>query len=382
MSEPYEPIFSSRDVLTKQKNAKLKRNSTDSKYFYIHACLTYLALNHHYSFIILNKKRTNTKLAPLFEISYIFDEIGNLIFDSTQKYLVVNSNIVFDANDLPIKATNEIRDFSDGDKRRKEESTTESKVLNVMNFINHKLKKFFPFQDFKEQRTKTANPSKLSSIKLCEIPSYNIKASRYEMKKRSVVEEEDGKNGLHYFARTFSAMNVTKYARPRETVIFLGNVPSKYDGKYVTIKKVPFEEYEREMRLLKTPQMVEVISDDSTTEVEEKSNECVVIDSGVGERLNEVLKESEKDERGEEKVVSVDIPNTAVKTTPQGNFIQDVYYVPVTLINGVVVPLFNMNFFKTAKRYTLNVNTLVTERKKEENSDGISGGKEVVAAKK
>ncbi|ELP90901.1 hypothetical protein EIN_360240 [Entamoeba invadens IP1] len=266
----------------KQKNTKLKQESTNSKYYYVHSCLGYLAKKKKYSFIVFNNKRTNFKMASHFEIANIFDEKGKLVYDSNKKYLVENSNIVFDSDGLPIKKSSLINTsecVTISESKGVEEMNNNDNLLYLMNFMNYKINFFFPSEKQNKTQTRTAKDTKkLSSIRLLLIPSYNIKISNFELKRRRETEKDDGKCGLQFFSKSFKTMKIKSKTRKGDTAIFLGNVPQSYNKQYSNIKRVTLEDYEKEIISTKMNINVMTSSTDSIVDNvinnEDKSMDC------------------------------------------------------------------------------------------------------------
>ncbi|ELP89657.1 hypothetical protein EIN_349570 [Entamoeba invadens IP1] len=345
----------------KQKNTKLKQESTNSKYYYVHSCLSYLAMKKKYSFIVLKNKRTNFKMAPHFEIANIFDEKGKLVFDSNEKYLVEDSNIVFDSDGLPIKKSSLINTsecVTSSESKEIKEMNNNDKLLYLMNFMNYKINFFFPSEKQSKTQTRTAKDTKkLSSIRLLLIPSYNIKISNFELKKRRETEKDDGKCGLQFFFK-----NKT---RKGDTAIFLGNIPQSYNKQYSNIKRVTLEDYEKEIISTKMNISVMTSSTDSTVDnvinSEDKSMVCDYEDK-------DIVKEEEIDGIKSVEIKEEITSQTITCSSPQGtstditheNVTLPIYYVPVAIsyVNNTpfAIPMFDMNYFNTIQPCYFNIN--------------------------
>ncbi|ELP95308.1 hypothetical protein EIN_142000 [Entamoeba invadens IP1] len=359
------------DQDNKEKNAKLKRDSTDSKYFYIHSCLSYLAMKKKYSFIILNKKRTSQKMAARFEIANIFDKQGKIVYDSNERYYVENSNIVFDSKGFPIKKSSLINTserVTISESKGIEEMNNTDKLLFLMNFMNYKIKTFFPSKNQSERRTRTAkDPNKLSSVRLLLIPSYNIEKSDFELKMRCETEADDGECGLHFFSKSFNTMKFKSKTRKSDTAIFLGDIPMKYNKQYSNIKHVTLEDYEKEIISYKMNKGVTTTITESTVDNvvnnEDKSMVCDDEDEDKEkeEEIDENISVEIKQEITSQINSSPSLQSTSTDIT-NGIATLPVYYVPVAIsyVNNTpyAIPLFDMNYFNTIQPCYFNMNQL------------------------
>ncbi|ELP83378.1 hypothetical protein EIN_372730 [Entamoeba invadens IP1] len=214
----------------KEKDVLNKQNSTNSRYYYIHACMNYMALARNYQFIVLNQVKHQLKMAERFEITQIFDTNGVLVYDNAYTYKVEKGALVFNDNDEMVQVDS------------KPMKNQNDRQLLLINYFNHKIARDFPTEDLKEKGTKKSkNPTKVSSERLNKLPC--LVNGQFVLKDREYAENVDGLNALHIFKNFFEGIEYGKLKK-RDTAIFLGNsVPINYTKKVVCLQQVTLNDY-------------------------------------------------------------------------------------------------------------------------------------------
>ncbi|ELP84937.1 hypothetical protein EIN_358570 [Entamoeba invadens IP1] len=321
-------------------------------------------------------------MAARFEIACIFNENGELVYDSNQKYVIDNSNIVFDAKGIPIKASlilNTSERLTASKSNITEDITNNEKLLSVMNFMNTKIKTFCPSNNQIEQKTQTAkDPNKLSSVRLLLLPSYNIKSNTFEMRKRFKTEKDDGACGLQFFLNCFKNLQIKRKTRASDTAVYLGKIPNEFNNKYSNIKNVTFDEYEREIityKMEKNINSLENSTEEKFIKQEEKLMDC---------EDQIFLKNFEKDENTsvkiklekEENVSQISTSSQLQSILNNVDEIVPIYYVPVIVSNidntPCAIPLFDMNYFNTIQPCYVDKENLSRDFVLEHSSEGIN----------
>ncbi|ELP95264.1 hypothetical protein EIN_430700 [Entamoeba invadens IP1] len=213
------------------REAKIRRNATNSLYCYLCACIDVLIKKLDWNFLIGNSKRRPKKMLEFFAVEKITDKSGDIIFDETMSYEIdKKSELVFNQKGYPIpkKAT-------DNSSLSGSERTRSNQIL-LLHLFNFTLKnREIIAKDTKTVCTKKAQEGfRLSSERLEKLPIVNLKNEIVHVK-REEAEKSVGCAVHKFLSNAFKNLQKT-------SVINLGdcNLPEQNDKAITYVRKTEY----------------------------------------------------------------------------------------------------------------------------------------------